>query len=201
MDTTLSSAPGSPAVSPLTPLPQKHLELITRELSLQPRQVMATAILLKEGATVPFIARYRKEVTGSMDEVAIAAVRDRIEKLAELDSRRDSILKSLEERKLLTAELNKAIAQADTLTALEDIYLPYRPKKRTRATIAKEQGLEPLADLLFTQAADIDPLKAAAPYIETEEAKKAEPPLTPRCFPARKRRGPSSRTTLTGTNP
>jgi len=174
MDISLAS---SPTASALAPIPPRHLEIITRELGLQPRQVMATALLLKDGATVPFIARYRKEVTGTLDEVAIAAIRDRIEKLGELDSRRDSILKSLEERKLLTPELKKAVATADTLTALEDLYLPYRPKKRTRATIAKEQGLEPLADLLFTQAAEIDPVKAAAPFVETDAAKKADPPL------------------------
>ncbi|MEI8233479.1 MAG: Tex family protein [Verrucomicrobiota bacterium] len=162
--------------SPLSPLPPKHLEILTRELTLQPRQVMATALLLKEGATVPFIARYRKEVTGTLDEVAIAAIRDRMESLATLDARRDAIVKSLDERKLLTAELQKAVAAAETLTALEDIYLPYRPKKRTRATIAKEQGLEPLADLLFTQAPDLDPRAAAEPFLE--KAKTAEPPLT-----------------------
>lgn len=159
-----------------SPLPPKHLETITRELKLQPRQVMATALLLKEGATVPFIARYRKEITGTLDEVAIMAIRDRMESLAALDSRRDAILKSLDERKLLTAELKTAVEAAETLTALEDIYLPYRPKKRTRATIAKEQGLEPLADLLFTQAADIDPRAAAEPFVEGSKA--AEPPLT-----------------------
>jgi uncharacterized protein len=160
----------------LSPLPPKHLETITRELALQPRQVMATALLLKEGATIPFIARYRKEVTGTLDEVAIMAIRDRIESLAAIDSRREAILKSLDERKLLSAELKKAVEAAETLTALEDIYLPYRPKKRTRATIAKEQGLEPLADLLFTQAAGIDPRAAAEPFLEG--AKAAEPPLT-----------------------
>lgn len=166
----------SPAASPLAPLPPKHLETITRELTLQPRQVMATALLLKEGATVPFIARYRKEVTGMLDEVAIMSIRDRMESLAALDSRRDAILKSLDERKLLTADLKKSVETAETLTALEDIYLPFRPKKRTRATIAKEQGLEPLADLLFTQVADIDPRAAAEPFVEG--SKDAEPPLT-----------------------
>ncbi len=169
MDTTTL-----PAAAPLS---QKHLDTITRELSLQPRQVMATALLFKEGATVPFIARYRKEVTGSLDEVAITAIRDRMEKLVELDGRRDSIVKSLEERKLLTDDLKKAIAGAETLTALEDIYLPYRPKKRTRATVAREQGLEPLADLLFTQAADINPVQAATPFFEA--AKAAQPPVEP----------------------
>ena len=110
---SLSSSAVSPA-SPLAPLPPRHLETITRELAIQPRQVMATALLLKEGATVPFIARYRKEVTGSLDEVAITAIRDRMEKLAELDSRREAILKSLDERKLLTAELKKAVEGAAT---------------------------------------------------------------------------------------
>ena len=175
MDIPTFPSPAS-AASALAPLPPKHLETITRELALQPRQVMATALLLKEGATVPFIARYRKEVTGTLDEVQIMAIRDRMEKLAELDSRRDSILKSLEERKLLTPELKKSILAAETITTLEDIYLPYRPRKRTRATIAKEAGLEPLADLLFTQSADIDPLQAAEPFLEV--AKTAEPPLT-----------------------
>ncbi|MDD5349783.1 MAG: Tex family protein [Chthoniobacteraceae bacterium] len=172
MESTSSSVAAAASLAPLSP---KHLETITRELTLQPRQVMATALLLKEGATVPFIARYRKEVTGTLDEVAIAAIRDRMESLATLDARRDAILKSLDERKLLTADLRKAVDTAETLTALEDIYLPYRPKKRTRATIAKEQGLEPLADLLFTQAAEVDPRAAAEPFLE--KAKTAEPPL------------------------
>ena len=156
-----------------TILPEKHLATITRELGLQPRQVLATAHLIKEGGTVPFIARYRKEMTGTLDEVAITAIRDRMEKLQELDSRRESILKSLEERKLLSAELRKGIDAAETLTALEDIYLPFKPKKRTRATIAKEQGLEPLADLIFAQDPATDPLKAAEAYFcpasETEK--------------------------------
>ncbi len=161
--------------APTSPIPPRHLETITRELSLQPRQVMATALLLKEGATVPFIARYRKELTGTLDEVAIAAIRDRMEKLSELDSRREAILKSLDERKLLTTELKASIDKAETITALEDIYLPFRPKKRTRGTIAKEQGLEPLADLLFAQEAATDPRAAAEPFLE--KAKTAEPPL------------------------
>ncbi|XHR27441.1 MAG: Tex family protein [Chthoniobacteraceae bacterium] len=161
--------------APTSPIPPRHLETITRELNLQPRQVMATALLLKEGATVPFIARYRKELTGTLDEVAIAAIRDRMEKLSELDSRREAILKSLDERKLLTAELKASIDKAETITILEDIYLPFRPKKRTRGTIAKEQGLEPLADLLFAQEAATDPRAAAEPFLE--KAKTAEPPL------------------------
>ncbi|MEO8354086.1 MAG: Tex-like N-terminal domain-containing protein, partial [Chthoniobacteraceae bacterium] len=132
---------------------ERHVLKIAQELKLQPRQVAATAVLFEEGATVPFIARYRKERTGEMDEVQITAVRDRLEQLEELDKRRESILGSLTERKLLTADLETKINAAETLSTLEDIYLPFRPKKRTRATIAKEKGLEPLAELLWAQDA------------------------------------------------
>jgi protein Tex len=146
-------------------LPSHHLEAIARELQLPPRSVLATALLFKEGATVPFIARYRKEVTGSLDEVAIAAIGDRMEKLKEFDARRDAIFKSLEERNLLSEDLKKSLLAAKTVGALEDIYQPYKPKKRTRATIAKEAGLEPLADLLWLQDAT-DPLAAAGAYVD-----------------------------------
>lgn len=111
----------------------------------------ATAELLAGGATIPFIARYRKEATGSLDEVAITAIRDRLNQLEELDDRRESIIKSLEERELLTDELKVQIMQAETMAVLEDIYLPYRPKRRTRATIAREKELEPLAEMIFAQ--------------------------------------------------
>ena len=129
----------------------KYVEHIAAELSLGYRQVQAAAALIEEGATVPFIARYRKEATGSLDEVAITAIRDRLAQLAELDKRREAILKSLKERELLTDELKAAVDAAESLSALEDIYLPFRPKRRTRATIAKEKGLEPLAELVFAQ--------------------------------------------------
>lgn len=122
---------------------EKHILKITKELNLQARQVAATAILLEEGGTVPFIARYRKEKTGELDEVQITAIRDRIEQLGELDKRRDSILSSLKERNLLTDALQLKIDQAETMSTLEDIYLPFRPKKRTRATIAKEKASNP----------------------------------------------------------
>jgi len=128
---------------------ETHISKIAQELSLTPKQVHATADLLNEGATVPFIARYRKEATGSLDEVAITAVRDRLSQLLELDKRREAILKSLEERGQLTEELKQKILSAETMVVLEDIYLPYRPKRRTRATVAKEKGLEPLAQRLF----------------------------------------------------
>jgi uncharacterized protein len=146
---------------------EKHILKITKELNLQARQVAATAILLEEGGTVPFIARYRKEKTGELDEVQITAIRDRIEQLGELDKRRDSILSSLKERSLLTDVLQAKIDQAETMSTLEDIYLPFRPKKRTRATIAKEKGLEPLSEILWAQDMSTDPKTAAAAFIDS----------------------------------
>ncbi|MEA3212190.1 MAG: protein Tex [Chthoniobacter sp.] len=144
---------------------EQHIVKITRELKLQPRQVAATAVLLEEGATVPFIARYRKEKTGELDEVQIAAIRDRFAQLEELDKRRESMVASLEERKLMTEVLRARIDAAETMTALEDIYLPFRPKKRTKAGIAKELGLEPLAEILWAQDPETDPQAAAAPFV------------------------------------
>src|SRR3990172_13381853 len=104
-----------------------HISKIAKELGIAEKQVMAAAELLSEGATVPFIARYRKEATGSLDEVVITSVRDRMAQLEELDKRREAILKSLEERAQLTDELKDAIDAAESLTVLEDIYLPFRP--------------------------------------------------------------------------
>ena len=124
---------------------------IASELGVRPQQVSATVALLEEGATVPFISRYRKEATGTLDEVQVAAIRDRLEQLKELDKRREAILKSIEEQGKLTPELKKSIDQAETMARLEDIYLPYKPKRKTKASVAKEKGLEPLAVLVFEQ--------------------------------------------------
>ncbi|MBP1748742.1 MAG: binding domain protein [Deltaproteobacteria bacterium] len=150
-----------------------HIRKISVELALVPDKVKAAAGLLSEGATVPFIARYRKEATGSLDEVAITAIRDRLLQLDERDKRRDSILSSLSERGLLTDELKGQLEKAETLTVLEDLYLPYRPKRRTRATIAKEKGLEPLARFLFEPSDDnlsgFDPLQKALEFIDAEK--------------------------------
>jgi len=148
---------------------ETHVTKIANELKLIPKQVMATAALLEEGATVPFIARYRKEATGSLDEVAITTIRDRTAQLEDLDRRRESILKSLQERELLTEELKEKILAAETLSTLEDIYLPYRPKRHTRATIAKEKGLEPLAEVIFEQKEDTDLVAEARTYIDAEK--------------------------------
>jgi uncharacterized protein len=145
-----------------------HVLALAAELNLKVHQVAATAQLFAEGATVPFIARYRKEVTGELDEVQVLAIRDRLEQMKAIDERRAAILSSLKERNLLTPALEKSINAAGTLAALEDIYLPFRPKKRTRATIAKEKGLEPLAELLWAQDTATDALAAAQTYVGKE---------------------------------
>ncbi len=138
---------------------------IAKELRITPEQVAASLSLLFEGATIPFIARYRKEATGSLDEVQLTAIRDRAEQLQQLEQRRESIMKSLKERDLLTADLQNSLAAASTLAELEDLYLPYKPKRRTRAAIARERGLEPLAKLLMEQRAQFAPEAEAQKYI------------------------------------
>lgn len=158
---------------------EKHLVKLVSELKLQPRQVTATAVLLEGGATVPFIARYRKEQTGELDEVQITTIRDRLEQLEELDKRRESMVASLVERKLMTETLRAKIDAAETMTTLEDIYLPFRPKKKTKATVARDLGLEPLADLLWAQDPATDPEAAAVPFVGPEiviDAKKYSVP-------------------------
>ena len=147
---------------------QAHLDLIARETGIRPASVAATAKLLAEGATIPFISRYRKEATGMLDEVQIQAIRDRMLQLAELDSRRATILKSLDERQLLSADLKAKINAALTLTTLEDLFAPYRPKRQTRASMAAERGLTPLADFLFENQ-NADPSEEAAKYIDAEK--------------------------------
>ena len=143
-------------------------EKIARELNITAKQVADTAAMIAEGATVPFIARYRKEVTGTLDEVVITAIRDRLRELEELENRRDAIVKSLTQRNLLTPELETKVAAAETLSILEDIYLPFRPKRRTRATIAREKGLEDLAAKIFTQE-DLDLAQEAALFVSVEK--------------------------------
>ncbi len=147
---------------------QSHLETIARETGISLSSVTATSKLIAEGGTVPFISRYRKEQTGSLDEVQITTIRDRMLQLAELDTRRSAILKSLEERSLLTPELKKKVEAAATLATLEDVFAPFRPKRQTRATKAIERGLTPLADwLLENQSAD--PAEESAKFIDAEK--------------------------------
>ena len=148
---------------------QDFFQLITDELKINIQQVAAVAKLLADDATVPFIARYRKESTGGLDEVAITHIRDRLIQLTELIHRKQTIIKSLTERGLLTDELEQQIEQAQTMTVLEDIYLPYRPKRRTRATIAKEKGLAPLAELLLAQDERTDPAVEAAAFVNKDK--------------------------------
>lgn len=163
-----------------------HISRISQELNITARQVSATAELLSEGATVPFISRYRKEATGSLDEVAVTDIRDRLEQLEVLDKRREAIFKSLIERELLTPQLKNKINEAENITVLEDIYLPFRPKRRTKATIAREAGLEPLALWIQEAAAasnqetvDEDPMQRAQSFINKEkEILTAEDALT-----------------------
>lgn len=143
-------------------------KIIASELGVREQQVEATVALLDEGATIPFISRYRKEVTGTLDEVQVATIRDRITQLRELDKRREAILKSLEEMGKLSDELKEKINAADSLTVLEDLYLPYRPKRKTKASVAKEKGLEPLALEIFEQE-NKNPIAIAEKFIDAEK--------------------------------
>ncbi|MFW6082318.1 MAG: Tex family protein [Desulfosalsimonas sp.] len=146
----------------------RFIEKIAREQNIEPWQADAAAGLLDQGASVPFISRYRKEATGSLDEVAVTAVRDRLHQLKELASRRESVLNSLEKNGHLTDELRGRIDAAETLAEIEDIYLPYKPKRRTRGIMAREKGLEPLALQIFQQNG-IDAESAAAGFIDPEK--------------------------------
>ena len=128
-----------------------HADQIASQLNVKPSQVTAVINLLDEGNTVPFIARYRKEMTGSLDDEQIRIIADELIRLRGLDERRASILASIEEQGKLTDELRDAINAAVTMTALEDLYAPYKKKRRTRAMVAREKGLEPLADLILKQ--------------------------------------------------
>lgn len=152
----------------------RYFARISQELKINPLQVMATAQLLEEGGTVPFISRYRKERTGSLDEVAIQTIRDRLEQFTEFDKRRDAIIKSLTERDLLSDELAKKIETAELINQLEDIYLPFKPKKRTKATIAREKGLEPLANAIFEQKIALDPAAEAKAFVNSEKGVESE---------------------------
>lgn len=134
---------------------------VADSLSLPEESVAAVASLFGSGATVPFIARYRKEATGSLDEVAIASVRDALIRIKQVDDRRGSILSSLRERKILTADLQNRLFSADIGAELEDIYLPYCPKRQTRASVARDRGLAPLAAVLKMQDVWLSPTAAA----------------------------------------
>ena len=147
---------------------EAHATTLVSELGLTSAQVQATVALLDQGDTVPFIARYRKEATANLDEVAIVSIRDRIEQLRALDKRREAVLRSLEEQGKLTDDLKAKVMAAATLSVLEDLYLPYRPKRRTRASMAKDKGLEPLAKVLWAQGPE-DPAAEAAKFVDADK--------------------------------
>jgi len=153
-----------------------HAEKIASLINAKPSQVDATVRLLDEGNTVPFIARYRKEMTGSLDDEQVRIVADEIVRLRAIDERRAAILKSIEEQGKLTDELKASINAAEKMTALEDLYAPYKPKRRTRAMVARERGLEPLADMILAQSLDSSPEEAAAGFI-TEDVPTVEDAL------------------------
>ena len=143
---------------------QEHVDIITGNLKLKKWQVENTIRLLEEKDTVPFISRYRKEATGELDEVQVADIKNSLEKLIEIDGRRAYILAEIEKQDKLTGELKAQIEAALTLTELEDLYLPYKPKKKTRAALARERGLEELAEIIFKQE-DTDPEKTAERFV------------------------------------
>src|SRR5438445_11813739 len=144
-----------------------HAQIIANELGVQVGQVERTVGLLSEGATIPFIARYRKEVTGNLDEVQISSIDERRTYLGELDARKQTVLAEIAKQGKLTDGLRAQITRTLSKTELEDLYLPYKPKRRTRATIARERGLEPLAERILKQAVESEARAAlGAPFVD-----------------------------------
>ncbi|MBQ1244479.1 MAG: RNA-binding transcriptional accessory protein, partial [Clostridia bacterium] len=152
------------------------IKILAEELKLTEEQVSKTVALMDEGNTIPFIARYRKEVTGSLDDVTLRAMEDRLNYLRKLDERRAEISASIEGQGKLTPEITKALEKAVTLVELEDIYRPYKQKRKTRASVAKEKGLEPLALLIFEQRDSYDGTleELASAYIDEEKGVSSE---------------------------
>ena len=146
-----------------------HIQNIASSLNIRSEQVSATIELLDDGNTLPFIARYRKEVTGGLDEEQIRLLSERLQKLRTLDERRETVLNTIQEQGKLTPELHQQLRAAESLTALEDLYQPYKPKRRTRASAAREKGLQPLADMILAQARLEGPLdQLAVPFLKEE---------------------------------
>ena len=145
-------------------------QILARELDRPQSHIDNVIALLDEGNTIPFIARYRKELHGAMDDTSLRTLAERMEYLRGLQQRRETVKKAIEEQGKLTEDLSQAIDEAETLAALEDLYRPYKQKRRTRATVAKEKGLEPLAQLLFQQGRDLPaPEKLAKDYVNPEK--------------------------------
>ena len=155
-----------PQIDPV--LARRIASTIAGEIGAQPAQTQAAIGLLDEGATVPFIARYRKEVTGGLDDIQLRALETRLSYLRELEDRRAAVLASIDEQGKLSDELRADIQAADSKARLEDLYLPYKPKRRTRAQIAREAGLEPLADALLADPSQV-PEAAAAAHVDADK--------------------------------
>lgn len=169
-DVLVTQLPQAPSVLNAAPKPDDAIYAqIAAELGVKPWQVKAAVELLDGGSTVPFIARYRKEATGTLDDSQLRELEDRLRYLRELEDRRRTVLEAVEAQGQLTPELKKAILAADTKSRLEDIYLPFKSKRRTKAQIAREAGLEPLADALLKRP-HLDPEREAAKYLNTEHA-------------------------------
>ena len=154
---------------------KQYIEIIAKDLEINKWQVEHCIELLEEGSTIPFISRYRKERTGSLDEVQIAQIKHYQTRYTELDKRKTSILASIEEQGKLTDDLRIIINECFEMQRLEDIYLPYRPKRRTRASISREKGLEPLAEIIFNFKSE-NPLSSASKYIN-DDVKSADEAL------------------------
>jgi uncharacterized protein len=147
----------------------KNILLVAKKLGLHEWQVENTIRLMDGGSTIPFISRYRKEMTGSLDEVQLMHIKEEYDRLKDLDARKEAVIKSIEEQEKMTPELRTKIDAAITMSELEDIYLPYKPKRRTRATIAREKGLEPLAILIMDQKEN-DPVHKAEAFLSDDVA-------------------------------
>ena len=145
------------------------IQKLTEELGVMKWQVEAAVQLIDEGNTIPFISRYRKEVTGSLNDEQLRKLHERLQYLRNLEAKKEQVLSSIEEQGKHTEELKTQILAAETLVVVEDLYRPYRPKRRTRATVAKEKGLEPLAALIMLQKIDMPLEEAAKGYISEEK--------------------------------
>ena len=145
------------------------IQKLTEELKVKKWQVEAAVTLIDEGNTIPFISRYRKEATGALNDEQLRKLHERLMYLRNLEAKKEQVLASIEEQGKLTEELRKQILSAETLVVVEDLYRPYRPKRRTRATIAKEKGLEPLAALIMLQRVEVPLEEAAVKYVSAEK--------------------------------
>ena len=176
-------------------------QIISRRLQIPLHQVQGTVCLLREGATIPFISRYRKEATGSLDEVQVASVKEWLDRLTELETRKQTVLTTIEGQGRLTPELRRRIAECWDAVELEDIYLPYKPKRRTRATVARERGLEPLAEIILAQQSRNVSRKTSAPATRCAARSPAKASSIRNSSKAKRRKGRNTPTISTPRRP